>query len=118
MCEGVLLGVIGALLGVTIALLAAYVINHSGLTWTPPGYVVAYPLRIRVWGDVPLVIGSAIGLVVVAVISAWWPANRAIDPRRKPRNRTAFCRRKLRRAPFAAAQHRSGDGQFHDRRHG
>jgi putative ABC transport system permease protein len=58
-------------------LLLAGLINHSGLTWTPPGYVYAYPLKVRVWGDPGLILGSAIGLVVVAVASAWWPANRA-----------------------------------------
>lgn len=77
MCEGMMLGVIGAALGVLIALLIAYLINHSGLTWTPPGYVYAYPLKVRVWGDMRLIFGSAIGLVIVAIISAWWPANRA-----------------------------------------
>jgi putative ABC transport system permease protein len=76
-CEGMLLGVIGALLGVSVALLVAYLINHSGLTWTPPGYVYAYPLKVRVWGDYALILGSAIGLIIVAIISAWWPANRA-----------------------------------------
>lgn len=77
MCEGLLLGLMGALLGVLTALLLATLINHSGLTWTPPGYVYAYPLKVRVWGDLGLILGSAIGLVLVAIVSAWWPANRA-----------------------------------------
>ncbi|OGB35033.1 MAG: ABC transporter permease [Burkholderiales bacterium RIFCSPLOWO2_12_FULL_61_40] len=77
MVEGMLLGSIGALLGVGIALGVASLINHSGLTWTPPGYVYAYPLRVRVWGDAQLILGSAVGLVLVAIVSAWWPANRA-----------------------------------------
>lgn len=76
-CEGMLLGVIGAALGVLAALLIAYLINHAGLTWTPPGYVYAYPLKVRIWGDLGLIFGSASGLFLVAVISAWWPANRA-----------------------------------------
>src|ERR1019366_842155 len=63
MCEGMMLGVIGAALGVLIALMIAYLINHSGLTWTPPGYVYAYPLKVRVWGDMRLIFGSAVGLV-------------------------------------------------------
>lgn len=75
--EGALLGLIGAVLGVLTALLVAAVINHSGLTWTPPGYVYAYPLKVRVWGDTGLMLQSALGLVVVAIVSAWWPANRA-----------------------------------------
>lgn len=76
-CEGMLLGVIGAVLGVLAALLLASLINHSGFTWTPPGYVYAYPVKVRVWGDLGLIFGSAGGLVIVAIISAWWPANRA-----------------------------------------
>lgn len=75
--EGSLLGLIGATLGVLCALLIAYLINHAGLTWTPPGYVYAYPLKVRIWGDLGLIFGSASGLVLVAIISAWWPANRA-----------------------------------------
>lgn len=75
--EGMLLGLIGAVLGVVIALLVAYLINHAGLTWTPPGYVYAYPLKVRVWGDLGLILGSAGGLLVVAILSAWWPAHRA-----------------------------------------
>lgn len=77
MSEGMMLGFIGAALGVLFALLMAFLINHSGLTWTPPGYVYAYPLKVRVWGDYSLIFGSAIGLIMVAIISAWWPANRA-----------------------------------------
>lgn len=76
-CEGMLLGLIGAAVGVVGALLIAYMINNAGLTWTPPGYVYAYPLKVRVWGDLGLILGSASGLLVVAIISAWWPANRA-----------------------------------------
>ncbi|MDP3669416.1 MAG: FtsX-like permease family protein [Telluria sp.] len=75
--EGMLLGVCGALLGVASATLLAALINASGLTWTPPGYVYAYPLLVRVWGDWPLILGSAGGLTLVAIVSAWWPANRA-----------------------------------------
>ena len=75
--EGSLLGLIGAMLGVVCALLIAYAINHGGLTWTPPGYVYAYPLKVRIWGDLQLIFGSASGLVLVAIVSAWWPANRA-----------------------------------------
>lgn len=77
MAEGMLLGSIGALMGVMFALFVANLINHSGLTWTPPGYVYAYPLLVRIWGDASLIAGSSAGLIMVAVISAWWPANRA-----------------------------------------
>jgi putative ABC transport system permease protein len=77
MFEGVLLGVIGAVIGVITALIIAYLINHSGLSWVPPGYSYAYLILIRVWQDMPLLIGSIIGMILVTIFSAWWPANRA-----------------------------------------
>lgn len=76
-CEGLLLGAIGAVLGVVISVGAAWLVNHSGLTWTPPGQVDAVPLTVRVWGEGRLMLGTAAGLALVAVISAWWPARRA-----------------------------------------
>ena len=76
-CEGLLLGVIGAALGVLIALCIAYTINHAGLTWLPPGRVEPVPLTVRVWGETRLIVGTAIGLMVVAILSAFLPASRA-----------------------------------------
>ncbi|MBV8633592.1 MAG: ABC transporter permease [Burkholderiaceae bacterium] len=76
-CEGLLLGVIGAALGVLIALGIAYAINHAGLTWLPPGRVEPVPLTVRVWGETRLITGTAIGLAVVAILSAFLPASRA-----------------------------------------
>lgn len=75
--EGLLLGVIGAVIGVLVSLGLSAFINHSGMTWTPPGYAVAVPLTIHVWGETKLIVGSALGLILVAVLSALWPANRA-----------------------------------------
>jgi putative ABC transport system permease protein len=75
--EGLLLGFIGAATGVLIAILIAAVINHSGLTWTPPGRLEPVGLNIRVWGETPMLLGTALGLVCVATLSAWWPARRA-----------------------------------------
>ncbi|MBI5721330.1 MAG: ABC transporter permease [Burkholderiales bacterium] len=75
--EGVLLGLAGALLGVSCALVVGYAINHSGMAYTPPGYVYAYLIKVRILEDMPLLTGSMIGLVAVAVFSAWWPATRA-----------------------------------------
>ncbi len=75
-CEGLLLGIVGAVLGVLIAMAISSLINYSGVTWTPPG---RSPVRliIRVWGENGLVFGSAAVLIGLAVISAWWPAHRA-----------------------------------------
>jgi putative ABC transport system permease protein len=60
-----------------IALLVAALINHSGLTWTPPGRIDPIHLHVRVWGEWTLLSGTALGLLTVAMLSAWWPARRA-----------------------------------------
>jgi putative ABC transport system permease protein len=75
--EAVLLGALGALLGVLTALGLAALINHSGLTWTPPGRVDPIHLHVRVWGEMTMLSSTVLGLLVVAVVSAWWPARRA-----------------------------------------
>lgn len=75
--EGLLLGLAGTLLGTLTALALGALINRSGLTWTPPGYVYAYPLQVRVWGAWSMLAGSTAGLIAVAGLSAWWPARRA-----------------------------------------
>jgi putative ABC transport system permease protein len=77
MSEALLLGAIGAAAGVVVALLVAYLVNHSGLTWLPPGQVDPVPLTVRVWGETRMIVGTSAGLALVAVISAWWPARRA-----------------------------------------
>ena len=77
MCEGLLLGLIGAAAGVAASLLVAWLINHAALTWLPPGQVDPVPLTVRVWGEAALMLGTAAGLALVAVVSAWWPARRA-----------------------------------------
>ena len=77
MCEALLLGIIGSAIGVLCALSIAYLINHSGWTWLPPGYSYAYLILVRVWQDTQLMAGSVIGMIAITVLSAWWPANRA-----------------------------------------
>jgi len=77
MCEALLLGAAGAALGVLAALGIAWLINHSGWSWVPPGYAYAYLVLVRVGQDVPLLVGSVSGMLAVAVLSAWWPARRA-----------------------------------------
>jgi putative ABC transport system permease protein len=75
--EGLLLGLFGAAAGVAVALGVAALINHSGLTWLPPGQVDPVPLTVHVWGEARMILGTAAGLTLVAVLSAWWPARRA-----------------------------------------
>lgn len=76
-CEGMLLGISGAVSGGLVALLAAWLINHSGIMWVPPGQVNPVDLTIRLWGEFDLLLKTGAGLVAVAVLSAWWPAHRA-----------------------------------------
>jgi putative ABC transport system permease protein len=76
LCEGLILGVAGAVIGVATASLLAGVVNHSGLTWTPPGRSPV-PLIIRVWGEHAMVLATMVALMLVAMASAWWPARRA-----------------------------------------
>ena len=76
-CEGLLLGVGGAVVGAAAALLAAQTINHSGLTWTPPGRIDAVRLIVRLWGEWSTMMRVVIALTLVTVVSSWWPARRA-----------------------------------------
>lgn len=75
--EGALLGFFGALFGVALALFMSALANRIGLTWTPPGSVVALPLTLTVWGETRMIIGTTMGLMCIALLSAWWPAYRA-----------------------------------------
>lgn len=75
--EGCILGVVGATLGVVLALLVGTLFNHSGLTWTPPGQGRPIPLQLLLGGTPLLVVGIWVGLVVIATLAAWIPANRA-----------------------------------------
>lgn len=75
--EGALLGLVGALSGVVLALVVSAVANGMGLTWTPPGSVVALPLTLTVWGETRMIVGTTVGLICIALLSAWWPAYRA-----------------------------------------
>ncbi|MEO7337751.1 MAG: FtsX-like permease family protein [Caldimonas sp.] len=75
--EGLFLGVAGAFVGAIGALVAAFIVNRAGLTWLPPGVVDPVPLALRVWGEPHILIGTSVGLIVIATLSACWPAHRA-----------------------------------------
>jgi putative ABC transport system permease protein len=76
MLEGMLLGLAGSVLGIAVALVLAFLINHGGITWTPPGRVDAVPLAVRVWGEPRPMIGVAIALTLVTLVSSWVPSRR------------------------------------------
>ena len=75
--EGIMLGCIGAVLGIGTALLLAGLINQMGLTWIPPGRIEPVALAVRLAGESGLLVANAIGLVIVAALSAILPAARA-----------------------------------------
>ncbi|KQP41140.1 ABC transporter permease [Pseudorhodoferax sp. Leaf274] len=75
--EGTLLGMAGATLGVLLAGVIVTVINHSGVTWTPPASAGAIPLQLYLLRNSTLVAGAWISLVAIAAGAAVWPAYRA-----------------------------------------
>jgi len=75
--EGALIGAAGAACGTALSILVAWLLNHSGLSWTPPGYTDPVPLAINIWGDSGLIVGTFLGLTLVAAISALVPARQA-----------------------------------------
>ena len=75
--EGALLGVSGALLGVVLAFAVSFIVNRLNIPWVPPSTVEPVPLTILVAGEGKMIIGTTIGLICIAILSAWWPAYRA-----------------------------------------
>jgi putative ABC transport system permease protein len=76
MVEGMMLGLVGSVLGIITALILAFLINHGGITWTPPGRVDAVPLTVRVWGELAPMIGVVVALTLVTIVSSWIPSRR------------------------------------------
>jgi len=76
MLEGMVLGLVGSVLGIITALVLAFLINHGGLTWTPPGRLDAVPLTVRVWGEPAPMIGVVLALTLVTIVSSWVPSRR------------------------------------------
>ena len=75
--EGALLGICGALLGVVLAFAVSAIVNRLNIPWVPPSTVEPVPLTIQVAGEAKMIIGTTIGLICIAILSAWWPAYRA-----------------------------------------
>ncbi len=75
--EGLLLGVAGAVFGAVLGLAIAGAVNAMDLSWLPPGASERLPLILRIWGETRMLVGTTLGLIVIAVVSAWWPAYRA-----------------------------------------
>jgi len=76
MAEGILLGLGGSILGVIASLTLAYLINHGGVSWTPPGRIDPVALTVRVWGEPRSMIAVVIALTLVTLVSSLLPARR------------------------------------------
>jgi putative ABC transport system permease protein len=75
--EGSMLGAIGATIGLVLAAVLAFAVNHAGLTWTPPNQASPIPLRVLTSGVELLNIAVWLGLVLMSTFAALLPANRA-----------------------------------------
>jgi putative ABC transport system permease protein len=77
LAEGPMLGAIGASVGLIVAVIVVTGVDHSGLTWVPPANANPIQLRLDLFGRLGLLIGTWVGLVLVATVAALIPANRA-----------------------------------------
>ncbi len=77
LAEGALLGVMGATVGLVLALAVAGLINAAGLSWTPPSNAYPQPLRILLTGNPAVLALPWLAMALVATLSALLPANRA-----------------------------------------
>jgi putative ABC transport system permease protein len=75
--EGAMLGAFGATAGIAAGQLLAWLFNHAGATWTPPGQAAPLPLEVMTSGVGILLVGAWLGLVAMATLAAVVPANRA-----------------------------------------
>jgi putative ABC transport system permease protein len=81
LAEGAVLGALGAALGVVLAFIVIALVNHSGLQWMPPGNTDPVPFQLA-WPTRPvLLLGTWLGLVLVATLATLPPANRAARSR-------------------------------------
>jgi putative ABC transport system permease protein len=74
--EGLMLGMIGATIGVIVATVLSIWFNHAGIMYTPPGQAHPMPVRLLT-GDYLLLARVWISLVVIATVGSFIPANRA-----------------------------------------
>jgi putative ABC transport system permease protein len=75
--EGALQGLMGATLGVLLAVLLVFLVNQSNLTWSPPTSSGEVPFRLYLFGSLALMGGVWVLLTCVAAIASLIPAHRA-----------------------------------------
>ncbi|MFD4839694.1 ABC transporter permease [Achromobacter sp. NPDC058515] len=77
LCEGAMLGAIGCVLGIGMAWIAAGIINRAELAWLPPGVVYPSPIHIQLWAEPKFIMVCVGVLILVSLLSTWFPAQRA-----------------------------------------
>jgi putative ABC transport system permease protein len=77
LCEGLILGCLGAVLGIVAAIVVAHLVNKMGFHWIPPSRIEPVPLSVRLIGENGMLFSNAVGLVIVGALSALVPAARA-----------------------------------------
>ncbi len=75
--EGVMLGVLGATLGVLLAAGLVFTLNQAGLTWMPPGSLRPVPMRFSFVGALPTIVVLWVLMVLSAAFAARIAAGRA-----------------------------------------
>ncbi len=75
--EGGLIGVLGGTLGIGLGVVVAMVLNHTGLSWTPPSSSVAQRLVILPLANPLLPILLWLLMLIITVLSSLAPAARA-----------------------------------------
>jgi len=81
LAEGAVLGALGASLGVVLAFIVIALLDQGGVKWTPPGNTDPIPFLLP-WPTRPLLLlGTWLGLVLVATLATLPPANRAAKSR-------------------------------------
>jgi putative ABC transport system permease protein len=75
--EGALQGFIGATLGVLLAVLVVFLVNHANIKWSPPTSAGLMPFKLFLFGNI-LLMGGVWGLLtVIAAMASLLPAHKA-----------------------------------------
>ena len=75
--EGFVIGITGATIGIIIAIILTFVFNNSGFGWSPPGSVESQDLKILLFANPLLLIGTWLLMIIVATVSSILPARHA-----------------------------------------
>jgi len=77
LAEGAILGALGATAGVILSHVVSFLIDRSGVMWTPPGNTSGIPLLLPMNTITGMTVVVWVALIVMATIAALIPAGRA-----------------------------------------